>query len=351
VRSGLIAVAVLLSVITVLFWALWFGEQWLQRWWLQPFGAQRSVVVEVAAGESTASVAAALAEKKILQRPVLWRVMARRLGLDNRIKSGEYRFDLPLQPAQVLEQLVSGRVLHYQVTLPEGITLRRALELLAAQEALATTLSGPNDPRLLAMVEPYSNAEGWFFPDTYSFTRGQSDLQIMQRAHQRMRQMLERYWAAKAPDLPYQRPYEALIMASIVERETGLGSERPVIAGVFVRRLQTRMRLQTDPTVIYGLGADFDGNLRRSHLRDAENVYNSYRHHGLPPTPIALPGEAALRAALQPAPGTALYFVARGDGSHKFSDTLEQHRAAVDNWQRQRVPNYRSAPPVGDNRQ
>jgi UPF0755 protein len=175
--------------------------------------------------------------------------------------------------------------------------------------------------------------EGWFLPETYHFPRGTSDLEFYARAHQAMRMALDAAWQVKDLGLPLAQPYDALVLASIIEKETGLASERKRIGGVFVRRLLARMRLQTDPTVIYGLGASFDGNLRRRDLR-TDSPYNTYTRAGLPPTPISLPGRAALEAVLHPAPGGALYFVARGDGSHQFSETLEQHNQAVDRYQR-----------------
>ena len=214
---------------------------------------------------------------------------------------------------------------------------------------LCIAVAATDDPRLLALVAPHSTAEGWFFPDTYSYVRNDCDIDILRQAHLRMQGMLAAAWQTRDEKLPYQDAYQVLTMASIVEKETGLAAEREQIAGVFVRRLQKRMRLQTDPTVIYGLGPEYQGNLQRKHLRDSSNLYNTYRHHGLPPGPIALAGEAALRAATQPAPGSALYFVARGDGSHVFSDTLEQHEKAVRNYQLNRRKDYRSSPPASTN--
>jgi UPF0755 protein len=187
--------------------------------------------------------------------------------------------------------------------------------------------------------------EGLFFPDTYVFSGATSDRDILRQAYRRMQSVLAEEWNSRAPNLPYRDAYEALIMASIVERETGVASERPTIAGVFVRRLQRDMPLQTDPTIIYGLGAGFDGNLRRRDLEDATNPFNTYTHRGLPPTPIALAGRAAIRAALQPASGDALYFVGKGDGSHQFSATLDEHEKAVRRYQiEQRRQDYRSRP-------
>ena len=232
-----------------------------------------------------------------------------------------------------------------QVTLVEGWTYAQALAALHSHPRLSAILAGlDTEQQLAAMAIEVSHPEGWFFPDTYRFTAGMSDADILRRAHQRMRQVLAEEWEARSPDLPYEDAYQALIMASIVERETGQPSEREQIAGVFVRRLRSNMRLQTDPTIIYGLGSDFDGNIRRRHLRQA-TPYNTYVIRGLPPTPIALPGREAIRAALHPDDSQALYFVAKGDGSHQFSNTLEEHNKAVRHYQiTQRNKNYRSAP-------
>ena len=197
---------------------------------------------------------------------------------------------------------------------------------------------------MLALIAPYSDGEGLFLPDTYQYQRGDSDLDVLTQAYRLMQSHLTDLWETRRRDLLLASPYEALILASIVERETGVARERARIAGVFLRRLQRGMRLQTDPSVIYGLGAEFDGNLTRRQLRDSANPYNTYRHDGLPPTPIALPGRAALRAVFEPADGSALYFVARGDGSHAFSDTLAAHQKAVREFQLQRRADYRSSP-------
>ena len=188
-----------------------------------------------------------------------------------------------------------------------------------------------------------SSLEGWFYPDTYIFPRGTTDIEILKQAYSRMNEVLDEEWSDKDKDLPFDTRYEALILASLIEKETGVAHERSEIAGVFVRRLQKGMRLQTDPTVIYGLGSEFDGNLTRAHLLE-ETPYNTYRINGLPPTPIAAPGRDAIRAAVNPAEGNALYFVGRGDGAHQFSATLEEHNAAVRKYQiEQRAPDYRSS--------
>jgi UPF0755 protein len=265
-------------------------------------------------------------------------------GLDEQIKRGEYRLPGGTTAAGLLELLSEGNVIQYQVTLPEGITLKQAVVLLAKQEQLQHVLQGADDARIEALAGPDQSPEGLFFPDSYRYERGATDWQIMQRARRRMQEVLAQEWQKKDPALPYETPYDALIMASIVERETGIPSERRQIAGVFVRRLLRKMRLQTDPSVIYGLGDHFDGNLRRKHLQDESNPYNTYRHRGLPPSPISLPGRAAIHAALHPDVGDALYFVARGDGSHDFSASLKEHQTAVRQYQLNRTENYRSSP-------
>ena len=301
-------------------------------------------MLNVVAGDSLRSVSEQLTADGVFEFPYVLRAYGRWTGLDQTIKRGEYRLMPGLTPASLLSLLQSGKVVSYSVTLPEGITLSKAISILAATDVLVTELTGVADPRIAELIAPLELAEGLFLPETYRFERGDSDWQVLQRAYNALQDVLAQEWAARADELPYETPYEALIMASIIERETGVPSERPEIAGVFVRRLQKRMRLQTDPTVIYGLGQDFDGNLRRKHLADEGNPYNSYRHHGLPPSPIALAGRAAINAALHPAPGTTLFFVAKGDGSHQFSTTLVEHERAVRKYQLKRRQDYRSTP-------
>ncbi|MCL4106539.1 UNVERIFIED_CONTAM: hypothetical protein GTU68_009673 [Idotea baltica] len=265
-------------------------------------------------------------------------------GLDSEIKQGEYWLPQYLSIEALLARLSEGKVIQRQLTFPEGITLRAALDILVSEDGLTQVLDGTSDPKIQTLIAPHSKGEGLFFPDSYQYQLGDTDWDILQRAFARMDTVLDREWRAREPGLPYDSAYEALIMASIIERETGLASERTEIAGVFVRRLQKRMRLQTDPTVIYGLGENYQGNLRRSHLLDSSNLYNTYRHSGLPPSPIALPGQKAIRAALHPAEGDTLFFVARGDGSHQFSTTLKQHEKAVREFQLKRRADYRSSP-------
>jgi UPF0755 protein len=305
---------------------------------------EQGLVFTVVPGDSLGTVVDRLHTAGVLAYPRLTMLYGRWTGLDLQIKPGEYLLTQSATAESMLLLLQSGNVIQRQVTLPEGITLANALHILAQQEQLEKILEGPNDPRILELIKPHSNPEGLFFPDTYSFIRSDTDWSILQRAHSAMRTVLQKEWDARVSSLPYKTPYEALIMASIIERETGIPEEREKIAGVFVRRLQKAMLLQTDPTVIYGLGVKFDGNLQRKHLSEDSNSYNTYRHPGLPPTPIALPGRAAIHAAMHPDIGNSLYFVARGDGGHVFSETLSEHNNAVQQYQLQRREDYISTP-------
>jgi UPF0755 protein len=295
-------------------------------------------------GDTLRAVVQELTDKGVVQHPMLLRLYGRWSGQDATLKQGEYLLPQYLDMPSLLTVLSSGNVIQYQITFPEGITLREALQMLSQEPSIAHVLDGSSDTRLLEIVAPHRNPEGLFFPDTYHYERGSNDWQILQRSFRRMQVVLSEEWAAKAEGLPYKSAYEALIMASIIEKETGQPAERQQIAGVFVRRLQKHMRLQTDPSVIYGLGGEFDGNLRRADLRDSTNPYNTYRRHGLPPSPIALPGREAIHAALHPGQGDTIYFVARGDGWHEFSSTLKQHQKAVHKYQLKRRSNYRSSP-------
>lgn len=326
------------GIATVYFW------QWLHRdYWVEE--DKRYFVI--AKGESLMSVARRLQEQDMLRWPMVWRLYGQYLNPGS-IKVGEYQFLERETPVSMLRRFQSGSVITYSVTLVEGRTFKEWVELLSLQPKLNLSLSGKSLEEQLRLLDlGLNHPEGWFYPDTYHFVAGDSDVMLLRRAYQLMRQVLEKEWANRSPDLPYATPYEALVMASIIEKETGLASERGEIAGVFVRRLRAGMRLQTDPTVIYGLGSEFAGNLTRQHLRQA-GPYNTYTNSGLPPTPIAMPSGAAINAALHPLEGTTLYFVARGDGSHYFSSSLEEHNRAVQQYQRQRRTDYRSAPaPTG----
>ena len=294
---------------------------------------EHTELFKVTRGASVAELAATLFERGWLERPLYWRLEARRLKLERSLQAGLYEVVDGTTPRQLLRQFVDGAVKQFQVRFIEGSNFLEMRAVLSRQAHLKQTLAGLTDQEVLMHIPAAaSHPEGLFFPSTYHYQQGDADLQILQRAYRRMQEILAREWDARAPGLPYRAPNEALIMASIVEKESGLGSERAQIAGVFVRRLQRGMKLQTDPTVIYGLGVRFDGNLRRVDLR-TDTPYNTYTRLGLPPTPIAMPSAASIHAALHPADGDALFFVARGDGSHQFSPTLSEHNAAVRKYQ------------------
>lgn len=307
----------------------------IQRFQEQPLvpASGPAVALEIPRGMSLTTLANTLTAQGLLEHPYYFLMLAHWRGDAARLKAGEYALEAGLTPAQLLDLLVSGRVVQHALTLVEGWTIAQALQVIAADSRLRRQLEEATPEALMqALGHPEMPAEGRFFPDTYYFVRGASDLEVLRRAFATMERVLAEEWAKRDPEVPLSRPYEALILASLIEKETGQAAERPTIAGVFIRRLRQGMRLQTDPTVIYGLGEAFDGNLRRADLR-RDTPYNTYVHGGLPPTPIALPGRAALHAALHPEPGNSLYFVAKGDGSHWFSATLEEHNRAVRRYQ------------------
>ena len=313
---------------------------WQQPLKLQPEGA----VLTVKPGESLHQVLRGLANQGWITRARWVGLIAQALGLDKQIKAGEFFVESQMAVSELLMRLAKGEVLQYSVTLPEGITLGEALLLLHDHDKLTETPPAALALSLREMSVGAETAEGWFLPETWSFTAGDRDVDILMRSHDAMQQLLAQLWAERDLRMPLQSPYEALTLASIVEKETGVPDERQQIAGVFLRRLAKGMRLQTDPTVIYGLGDQYDGNLRRVHLRDRTNIYNTYAISGLPPTPIALPGEAALRAVFSPDRSDTLYFVAKGDGTHAFSQSLAEHEQAVRRYQLSRRADYQSRP-------
>jgi len=319
-----------LGVLTLL------GGIWLdyQRFLETPVAITEPVVTfEVERGNGWRQVADGLTDRGFISHPYYLLALARVRGDGGRLKAGEFELTGGMRPDQVLDRLISGRVIQYPITFVEGWTFRQAVAAILANGRFGDDLAGQSDAALMsALGRPGEHPEGRFFPDTYGFPRRTTGLGVLERALQRMDEVLAQEWAGRAAGLPLKTPYEALILASIIEKETGLAAERPQIAGVFVRRLRLGMRLQTDPTVIYGMGERFDGDIRRDDLR-AATPYNTYVIAGLPPTPIALPGRAAIHAALHPAAGEDLYFVARGDGGHVFSATLDQHNRAVREFQ------------------
>lgn len=282
-----------------------------------------------------------------LSQPQVLKITARLLPSMADVRAGEYRIPAGTTVGQWLAMMRNGEVVRHHVTFVEGWTLKQLLAQLQSSPALApeTLTAGRELWAQLGIKQPLADhPEGLFFPDTYDFHRGDSPSTLLRRAYQRMETVLMDEWAQRQANLPLKTPYEALILASIIEKETGVPEERGEIAGVFIRRLQKGMRLQTDPTIIYGMGERYRGNIRSRDLRDTTNPYNTYRISGLPPTPIALAGREAIHAALQPEAGNSLFFVAKGDGSHYFSATLAEHEAAVKRYQLRRRQDYRSSP-------
>jgi UPF0755 protein len=286
-------------------------------------------------GLSLKAVSQKLAEAGLLPEPYgLW-LLGRFTDDASKIQAGRYRLTAPISPHDLLQKMVDGDVLKVSVTFVEGVTFRDMRTSLEQNPDIRVTLKGLSEKDILKkLAAPETNPEGLFFPDTYQFSPGTSDLDILRASYQAMQKKLAEAWQGRAQNLPYRSPYEALIMASIIEKETGRSDERPQIAAVFINRLRVPMRLQTDPTVIYGLGDKYDGNIRRRDLT-TDTPYNTYTRDGLPPSPIAMPGLASIKAALNPAESDKLYFVATrsGDGSHAFSRTLDEHNRAVYKYQ------------------
>jgi len=301
--------------------------------------------IEITPGIGFSQISAQLQQRDIISNPLIWKLYARITSKATRVQAGEYQLEAGITPSGLLDKMVRGDVIQHQITLVEGWSFTQLLQALAADNKLEHQLAELKRSDIMAKLgKPDEHPEGRFFPDSYQFTSGTTDVDILQRAYQRLSVILDEEWLQRDKGLPYKAAYEALIMASIVEKETGQADERAEIAGVFVRRLQKGMRLQTDPTVIYGLGDSYKGNIRRKHLKQP-TPYSTYVIRALPPTPIAMVGREAIHAALHPKSGKSLYFVAKGDGSHFFSDTLEQHNRAVRRYQIQRrAEQYRSTP-------
>ena len=340
VSKKLIVLVFVLSVVAFAGSALRLSALWDHPLALPAEGA----IVTVARGESLRQVLERAEKRQWLRQSNWVGWLARWQGLDEQIQAGEFAVNPPLTAGEFIAKLAAGGVVRYRVTLPEGITLAEAIQALHREPALTKTPLAELSSALLTMTEREDLAEGFFLPETWSYIRGDSDLDILTRSHVAMNELLADLWVSRSEDSVLVSPYAALILASIVEKETGVAGERAQIAGVFLRRLEKGMRLQTDPTVIYGLGDDYDGDLKRRHLRDTTNPYNTYAINGLPPTPIALPGEAALRAVFAPDATASLYFVAKGDGSHAFSATLKEHEENVRRYQLTRRGDYRSSP-------
>ena len=297
-----------------------------------PDSGQGSFLFTVESGQTFSQISQQLLNLDVLSSAFDIGVYARLSGKADQIKAGEYQLEQGITSLELLDKLVIGDVYYQRVRILEGWTLRQALQEIQAHPNIEVTLDLDNIDEIQNLFGVSYYPEGLLFPDTYNFSTGTTDIEIIERASTLMQQVLSEEWQQRAVGLPYENSYEALILASIIEKETGQADERDLIAGVFINRLQINMRLQTDPTVIYGLGNRFAGDLTRAHLQEL-TPYNTYRIDGLPPTPIALAGREAIRAALNPFINGYLYFVARGDGSHYFSSTLEEHNAAVERFQ------------------
>lgn len=325
---GLLSLSVLFSCVTA-----FLCYQQYQQFLETPLNINNETAFVINPGTSFNKIIERLSKQQLIEKPAYLKIHARHTGKANKIKAGEYLLKPGLTPETLLDLLVSGKVIQYSFTLLEGWQFREMLAAVRDNALLEKTLMADSQENLLATLG-YSEkiAEGLFFPDTYHFPKGTTDKQFLQRAYQRLQAVLDEEWQNRAENLPYKTPYDALIMASIIEKETGQANERATIAGVFVRRLEKNMKLQTDPTVIYAMGEQFDGNIRKKDL-NIDSPYNTYRYRGLPPSPIALVGREAIHAALHPEDGKALYFVAKGNGSHYFSETLQEHNRAVRKYQ------------------
>ncbi len=293
--------------------------------------AGRSAIHVIRSGAPFHEIAERLEQRGLITRELYWIALARAQGMARLVKAGEYRLQGPLTPPQLLEHLVTGKTRQFRLTLVPGWTFQQVKTALARHPQIDQTLTCSDDVMGL-LGRPGMLPEGWFFPDTYHFPRGTSDLSFLRRSYGMMKRRLGAAWRTRARNVPLKKPYEALILASVVEKETSAPEERALIARVFISRLEEGMRLQTDPTVVYGLGRAYDGDIRAEDL-ERDSPYNTYVRRGLPPTPIALPSAAALKAVTHPAESDVLYFVAKPDGRHHFSETYEEHRQAVIKYQ------------------
>ncbi|MGZ4990937.1 MAG: endolytic transglycosylase MltG [Methylobacter sp.] len=300
----------------------------------QPALINKTVYIEIEKGDSLDRISDKLVAQELAVKPFWFKVIAFQDNAFKKLKTGEYELTSGLTVPQILTLFVQGRTKQHIITFPEGWSFKEILHEIEKNPNLEHTLNGVDFGSIMTKLKSdMQSPEGLFFPDTYFFEKHTSDVSLLKRAYDKMQQVLQQEWNNKTEGLPFKTPYEALTLASIVEKETGSVAERPVIAGVFIRRLEQNMLLQTDPTVIYGMGESYQGDIKSKDLTTA-TPYNTYVISGLPPTPIAMPGRDALYAVLHPDKGDSLYFVARGDGTHEFSATLKDHVIAVDKFQR-----------------
>ncbi|MGH8183324.1 MAG: endolytic transglycosylase MltG [Rhodanobacteraceae bacterium] len=331
-HAGNAGVRVLLVVIVLAIVAavVWSGMAYL-HFTRTPLAVRSAgQTLEIAKGEGFKDIVGQLRGEKLSEAPPLfWRALALRLGVANKLHAGEYALAPGMTPTVLLENMAAGRVLHRRVTLVDGWTFAQVRQALQKAPRLAHALDKLTDALMMAKLgDAGVSPEGEFMPETYDYVLGMSDLDILARAHKAMQTFLAQQWAARDTSISIQQPYQALILASLVEKETAVPAELPRVAGVFERRLKLGMKLETDPSVIFGMGAAYTGKIHKVDL-ETDTPYNTYTRYGLPPTPIALPSRAAIHAVLHPAAGDALYFVAKGDGTHQFSATLAEQNAAV----------------------
>ena len=320
---------VLISIIGGLVLGMWLTYYAVTPLKLQP--NSQEIIIQPKSG--LRSLANQLVEQGVIGEPWGFILLAKLLSKEQFLQAGSYTLNKNINPYQLLLSLNHGKATQGSVTFIEGRTFSQMRDKLAKNDAVKQTITNLSDAEVMQkMGAKYKVSEGLFFPDTYYFDRNTSDIILLQRSYDAMQRKLAKAWEYRAANLPYKNSYQALIMASIIEKETGKSAERPMIAGVFINRLRIGMRLQTDPTVIYGMGAQYDGNIRKKDLIK-DTPYNTYTRDGLPPSPIAMPGLASIEAALHPAGTKALYFVGKGDGSHAFSNNLEEHNRAVNRYQ------------------
>ena len=316
-----------LTLILLAAWAAGVFYLQYQKALNAPLVAEGDGIITVKRGDTLASLNRELVQRGVIHSDWVLPVYARLNPQAANIKAGDYRIDANASLPSLINDITNGKVVVYNITVVEGKTFKDLRASLVQTAGIEHTLNNKTDAQIATLLGIDGSPEGWFMPETYQFHRGSSDLELLKRMYGEMQRTLEQEWPNRADGLPLANPYQALILASIIEKETGVASERPQIAGVFVRRLQKDMLLQTDPSVIYG-AADYHGDLTRKHLQ-TDTPYNTYINKGLPPTPIALPGKASIQAALHPADGDSLYFVADGKGGHTFSATYEEHQQAV----------------------
>jgi UPF0755 protein len=334
--QGRVVLRMLLAVMLIAAGALLYGWYDYSRFSRTPLHVTtQGDSIDVARGTSFRNIVGELRERGLTSAdPLYWWLLAEQMRVAGKLHAGEYALEAGITPRQLLINMATDKVLQRNLTIVDGWTFAQLREALAKAEKLEHGSATLDDAAIMQKIGAAGEApEGRFLPETYAYVKGDSDLDVLKRAHLAMAKTLDALWPARDKDLPLATPYDALILASIVEKETGRADERARIAGVFVRRLQDHMLLQTDPSVIYGMGAAYNGSIHKVDLA-TDTPYNTYTRPGLPPTPIALPGKPALLAALHPAPGSELYFVARGDGGHVFASTLEEHNRNVDCYQR-----------------